>query len=80
MEVGALTAWAELWPPRHYTFAFDCRVRSGTFRPNAEVVEIVYFTPDEVRRVVSPRVLPLVETALRRHAARDSTPSQPSAS
>ena len=72
VEVGALTAWAELWPPRHYTFAFDCTVRGGTFQPNAEVVEIAYFSPDEVRRVISPRVLPLVEMALQRRALQTS--------
>ena len=76
ISAGPLTAWAELWPPRHYTFAFDCTVRSGTFRPNAEVVEIAYFAPDEVRRVISRRVLPLIEPALRRRAAPASAPSQ----
>lgn len=68
VEVGPLAAWAELWPPRHYAFAFECTVRGGTFRPNAEVVEFAYFAPGEVRRVISPRVLPLVDAALRRRA------------
>jgi len=75
VAVGPLTAWAELWPPRHYTFAFDCTVRGGAFCPNAEVVEIAYFPPDEVRRVISPRVLPLVEPVLRRRAASQFPPA-----
>ena len=77
VEVGPLTGWAELWPPRHYTFAFDCKVLGGRFRPNAEVVEIAYFTPDEARRMISPRVLPVIDAVLRRRAAVGSgSPSQ----
>ncbi len=78
VEVGPLTAWEELWPPRHWTFAFDCTVRSGSFRPNAEIVEIAYFAPDEARRLISPRVLPLLDLALRRRAALAiSSPTAP---
>ena len=71
--VGALDHIAK-WPPRHWTFAFACTVRSGAFRPNAEIVEIGYFAPDEVQRLISPRVRPLIDMALRRRAARASAP------
>ena len=69
VEVGPLVGWAEIWPPRHYTFAFECRVLGGHFEPNAEISEIAYFPPEEALRLIRPRVRPVLEDAFRRRAA-----------
>jgi ADP-ribose pyrophosphatase YjhB (NUDIX family) len=71
--VGPLAGWAELHPPRQYTFAFECRVLGGTFRPNAEISEIAYFPPDEALRLIRPRLRPLLEDILRRRTAEQDT-------
>jgi len=74
VDVGPLVAWAELTPPRHYTFGFVCRVRAGAFQPNAEVVEIAYFPPDEAARLVPADVRPLIEMATRHRARLNGQP------
>jgi 8-oxo-dGTP diphosphatase len=81
VAVGPLVGWAELRPPRHLTFAFECRVLGGTFRPNAEISTIDYFPFDEALRLIRPRVRPLLEDVARRGGVppqRRPSPPRPS--
>ena len=70
VEVGALVAWTRQQVPRHFTLGFRCWPRSGTFRPNAEVVEVGFFAPTQALRLVPRELRPLVRMA---EAARAAT-------
>ncbi len=72
VEVGPMAGWAELWPPRHYAFAFDCRVLSGSVQLNAEIAEVAYWTPGEALRRIRPRARPLLQDVFRRRAPGSS--------
>jgi 8-oxo-dGTP diphosphatase len=64
VDVGPLVAWERQPMPCHYTFAFECRLRGGQFRPSAEVRAVAYFTPAQAMRAVPADTRPLLRMAL----------------
>jgi len=68
VEVGPLVAWTRQRTPRHFTLGFHCWLRSGTFRPSAEIIEARYFGPEQAVRLVPRELRPLLRMALARRA------------
>lgn len=68
VEVGPPVAWTTLPAPRRVVVAFTCYRGPGAFRPNAEIVEIAYFPPQEALRLVRRDARELLRIAMQRRA------------
>lgn len=67
VEIGPLVASATLPGPRRVILAFECTRGPGDFQPNAEIVEVAYFSVAEAVQLIRRDARVVVEfAALRR--------------
>jgi len=72
VELGPLVCTLVAPSPRRAVFGFNCRAREGSFRPNAEIAEIAYFSLQDALRLLRPESQAMVMRAARRREVQPS--------
>ena len=65
VDIESLVGWVMAQSPRRAVFAFNCRWRAGTFRPNPEITEIGYFPLEQALQLLPRESRALVQRAAR---------------